>query len=73
MHCKDLHSDARKNFLLWHINGQLRSGVIFEAMKTSRARFKRAAKFCKKNENMLEKEILPNKIIFKNPQNFGKK
>ena len=24
-HCKDLHSDARQNFILWHKNGRLRS------------------------------------------------
>ena len=37
LHCKDLHSDARFNFLVCHNNGRLRSGGTFETMKTSRA------------------------------------
>ena len=48
LHCKVLHSDARHNFLVRHNNGRLRSGKTFEAMKTSRARFNRAVRFCKK-------------------------
>ena len=72
LHCKDLHSNARHNFLVWHNNGRLRSGETFEAMKTSRARFKRAVKFCKNNENMLKKEILLSKFISKKPKEFWK-
>ena len=45
LHCKHLHSDAGHIFLLWHNNGRLRSGVTFEALKTSRAHFKRAVTF----------------------------
>ena len=70
LHCKDLHSDARHNFLVWHNNGRLRSGITFEAMKTSRACFRRAVKFCKNNENKLKKEILRNEFISKKPKEF---
>ena len=40
LHCKDIHTDVRLIFLVWHNNGRLRSGQTFEAKKTSRARFK---------------------------------
>ena len=46
MYCKDLHSNVRHNFFLWHNNGLLRSGGNFKAMKASQTRFKRSLKFC---------------------------
>ena len=55
LHCKDLTSDDGHNFFVWYSNGRLRSGVTFEAMKTSRARFRSAVKFCKNNEKMSKK------------------
>ena len=73
LHCKDLHSEARHRFPVWHNNDRLRTGVTFEAMRTSHARFKRTVMFCKNNENLLKKEILLSKFISKNPKNFGKK
>ena len=67
LHCKDLHYNARHNFLIWHSNGRLRSGVTFEAMKTSRARLRRTVKFCKNSIKMLKKVILLNKLISEKP------
>ena len=70
LHCKYLHSEAKHNFLEWHNNGRLRSGGIFEAMKTSRGWFKRAVEFCKNNENILKKKILLSKFISKKKQSI---
>ena len=72
MHCKELHSDARHNFLLWHNTGRLDSGETFVGMKTSRAPFKRAMKLCKNVENALKKENLLNKFISKKTKEFWK-
>ena len=46
-----------------HDNGRKRFGETFEAMKTSHDQIKRAASFCKSNENMLKNEISHNKFI----------
>ena len=66
---KDLHSDARHKFLLWHKNGRLRSGKTFEPMK-SRTRFEWQVKFCKNEENILKKVIPLKNSFLKIPRVF---
>ena len=69
-HCKSLYSIAREKYLLWHDSGKIRSGPLFENMKTSRNDFKNALKFCRRNElkikkqNLLAKFRISNKIPF---------
>ena len=70
MYCKDFHSNARHNFLLWNNNGRLCSGETFEDMKTSRTRIKKSLNLCKNNKNMFKKAILLNKFISKKPKEF---
>ena len=71
-YCKNLHGDARKKFLIWHSHGRIRVGETFEAMKTSRSTFKKALKFCRKNELRLKKEILLAKFKTKKSKFFWK-
>ena len=47
-YCKDLYAEARYHYMLWHDGGKIRDGQLFENMKSSRALFKNALKFCKK-------------------------
>ena len=55
-HCKELYDVARKNFLKWVSEGKIRNGYSFEAMKKSRADFRQALNYCKKNEFLLRKQ-----------------
>ena len=57
-HCKILYAEARKKFFEWHEVGRLRDGSSFENMKFSRAAFKNALNYCRKNEAQIRKEIL---------------
>ena len=54
--CKDLYHQAKDHFLLWNSLGKIRCGIIFEAMKDSRAAFKRALNYCKANELQIRKQ-----------------
>ena len=71
-YCKDLYAVAREDFLAWHFNGRVRSGAEFEKMKSSRAEFKKALKFCKTNEAVIRKENLLRKFTSANRSSFWK-
>ena len=73
-HCKTLYSNARENYLLWHEGGRVRNGSLFDAMKNSRAEFKRALRYCRENEAQLRKDILLEKFLTsgKNSKEFWK-
>ena len=60
-HCKALYASARDKFLVWRRNGSVRSGQIFEEMKSSRGIFKKALKFCRDNQlNIKKRKLLEN-------------
>ena len=61
-YCKDLYAEVRREYLTRHSNGRIRSGVQFEAMRESRRQFKKALKFCRKNERSIRKENLLSKF-----------
>ena len=61
-YCKDLYAVARRKYLTWHSNGRIRLGEQFEAMRESRRQFKKALKFCRKNEQSIRKENLLSKF-----------
>ena len=51
--CKEKHDIARHGFLRWKDEGMPREGNAFHEMKTSRADFRSALNFCRKNEDSL--------------------
>ena len=71
-YCRDLHADGRKHFLNWCRNGRPRNNELFEVMKTSRAAFKNALKFCRRNELRIKKAILLSKFEQKKTKEFWK-
>ena len=62
LYCKDLYKTARERFLKWHNGGRIRSGNIFDLMKSSRSIFKNALNYVRKNELCIRKEILLSKF-----------
>ena len=53
---KDLYATARKNFLKWKSKGKPLNGFYRDVMRSTRALFKNALKFCKDNEEEIRKE-----------------
>ena len=43
---------------LWKVNGKPRNGALYEAMKTSRSRFKLALRICKANGNQMRADSM---------------
>ena len=54
--CKNLHSVARENFLLWKENGMPKFGSYYDNMKTSRSLFRSALSQCRENEKSIREE-----------------
>ena len=50
---KQLHSEARRDYLLWKASGKLRSGLLYLNMCQSRIRFKRTLRECRQNEEII--------------------
>ena len=71
-HCRELHSVARQNYLVWVQNDKPRFGPVFEDMKLSRSNFKRALNFCKNNETQICKQNLANVFLNKDKCNYWK-
>ena len=70
--CKQYHSVVREQFLLWKTGGKIRSGPLYERMKSSRAAFQSALKQCKKNEDQIRKNNLTTSFAFKTRKEFWK-
>ena len=68
----DYYDASREAFLLWSANGKPRQGELFESMKTTRARFKYAMRFIKRNENSLRSDAIAKKFASVNPLSFWK-
>ena len=69
---KHLHSKARETFLLWKVCGRPVSGDLCESMRTARAEFKCALKYCKDNEELIRKEKLLRSLNDKDYKRFWK-
>ena len=54
--CKELYDIARQKFLRWVSEGKIRSGTSFDDMRSSRADFRKALNYCKKNEFLFRKQ-----------------
>lgn len=70
--CKDLHADARADFVKWNDNGRIRQGAEFDVMKGSRTKFRNALNYCKANELKIKKEKLLESYKCRNKNNFWK-
>ena len=71
-YCKELHSQARESFLHWRCNGSPRSGILFQAMKITRARFKLMLRKCKHDNQVLVSDSLAKKLLLKDTKAFWK-
>ena len=69
-YCKEFHAVAREAYMVWHNAGRIRSGFIFENMKSTRREFKRALKFCRINKLQIQKDILLSKFKMRNKNSF---
>ena len=67
----EAHTNARKAYKYWHDAGKPRGGSIAETMRKSRSIFKYALRFCKRN-NIKQANILANKLLSKNRNDFWK-
>ena len=66
----DLHQVARQAFLTWRTAGSPRNGQLFLIKNRTRARFKSALRFIKRNEDRLRKDSVAKKLLSKNFQEF---
>ena len=71
-HCKDKYRIARDAFLVWLRAGRIRSGILYEDMKATRAIFVRALNYSKNNERMIRCEKLALHLKNKNVNQFCK-
>lgn len=49
-YCRNLYCEAKNKFLEWKLNGKIRNGNLYNKMKQTRANFKSALKYCRRNE-----------------------
>ena len=68
----DMYKYSREMRQLWLDNGKPRQGGIFNELNRSKARFKYALRFIRKNETMLRKESLAKKMSKLNSNEFWK-
>lgn len=68
----DLYQYSREMRKLWLENGKQRQGAIFNEFTRSKARFKYALKFIRKNEMILRKESLAKKMTDLSSNDFWK-
>ena len=73
-HCKDKYRISRDAFLVWLRAGRIRSGILYEDMKATRAIFVRALNYCKNNKRMIRCDKLALHLKNKNfnINNFGR-
>ena len=72
LYCQDLYKKSRECFLKGHNSGRIRSGIIFENMKSSRKFFKNALNYVSKNEINIRKQALLEKFRCSNKNIFCK-
>jgi len=71
-YCREAHEQAREAFLMWQSNNKPRQGYIFNLMKTTRASFKYALRFCRSVENRSKADALAKEFLLKDPKVFWK-
>ena len=71
---KQLHSEARGDYLLWKASGKPRSGLLYLNMCQFRIRFKRTLGECRQNEEIIRANAHANSLMEKDMTmyaNFG--
>ena len=63
---------ARDAMMRWKDGGKVRSGMLFDDMKTARKNFVNALNYCKKHKNDIAKRIIAEKYKSKNGKEFWK-
>ena len=62
---KQLHSEARADYLLWKASGKHRAGLLYLNMCQSRIRFKRTLRECIQNEEAIRANANANSLMKK--------
>ena len=62
-----------KKFFVWHHSGRIRSGTVFDEMKSARFNLKNKLQFCRNNEIKLGKAKLLSRFHSGSKSNFGLK
>ena len=70
--CDSLYKEAHSALRTWRLNGSPRQGPICNYKNGTRARFKSAMRFIKKNEETLRMEALAQKLTEQNSVEFWK-
>ena len=70
VYVKELYRISREAFSWWKINGSPRVGQIAQHMRRSRADFKYALRYCRRNEEAMRAEALSNKLQLGETINF---
>ena len=69
---KNLHADARNNFLLWKCRDKPQHGQYLDNMKLTRTKFRDALKTCKENADQIRRMKLLGNLVNKNYITFWK-
>ena len=71
-HLKELHCDARAQYLIWRNDGKPRTGESHGNMRNSRLRFKYAFRQCRANEEMMRADALAHALYSRDSTSFWK-
>ena len=71
-HIKELHCEARSQYLTWRNAGRPRTGESHSDMRVSRLRFKYAFRQCRANEDMMRADALAHSLKSKDSTSFWK-
>ena len=71
-HLKELHCDARAQYLIWKNYGKPRTGESHGNMRNSRLRFKYAFRQCRANEEMMRADVLAHALYSRDSTSFWK-
>ena len=71
-HLKELHCDARAQYLIWRNDGKPRNGESHGNMRNSRLRFKYAFRQCRANEEMMRADALAHALYSRDSTSFWK-
>ena len=69
---KQLHSEARADYLLWKASGKPRAGLLYFNMCQSRIRFKRTLRECRQNEEIIRANEHAKSLMEKDMTSFWK-
>ena len=69
---KELHHDARAQYLIWRNDGKPMTGESHRDMRNSRLRFKYAFCQCRANEEMMRADVLAHELYNRDSTSFWK-